>query len=184
MWQDSNKFLISGNPGVGKTTLLLRLNEYLEKKCLINGFYTEEIRHSGQRTGFNISTFQGIELVLASVDLKSKYRVGRYGVSVSNVDEIINHIKNPAAVPKLWLIDEIGKMESFSTIFRSFIEKILGKKTPVIATIAKSAGGWISQIRQRHDVRLLELTYENREQFFHDFIEKFFLSQTQDPTKN
>ncbi|MCK5455357.1 MAG: NTPase, partial [Calditrichia bacterium] len=65
MWQDSTKFLISGNPGVGKTTLLLRLNEYLEKKCLINGFYTEEIRHSGQRTGFNISTFQGIELVLA-----------------------------------------------------------------------------------------------------------------------
>ena len=91
MWQDSNKFLISGNPGVGKTTLLLRLNEYLEKKCLINGFYTGEIRHSGQRTGFNISTFQEIELVLASVDLKSQYRVGRYGVSVSNVDEIINH---------------------------------------------------------------------------------------------
>jgi len=184
LWQVPNKFLITGNPGVGKTTFLLRLNKQLEKNYQINGFYTEEIRHSGQRTGFNISTFQGIEKVLASVDLKSPYRVGRYAVSVSNVDEIINHIKNPANVPNLWLIDEIGKMESFSTIFRSFIEKILAEEMPVIATIAKSAGGWISQIRRLHDVRHLELTHDNREQFFHDFIHNIFVSPTQDPTKN
>jgi len=175
--------MITGNPGVGKTTLLLRLNEYLEEKYLINGFYTEEIRHSGQRTGFNITTFSGIERILASVDMKSRYRVGRYGVSVTNVNEIINDIIQSAIVPEIWLIDEIGKMESFSNLFRFFIEKILEEKTPVITTIAKSAGGWISQIRQRRDVKLLELTVQNREQLFHDFIQKIFLNQVQDTRK-
>jgi len=176
----SDKYLITGNPGIGKTTFLLHLRDYLEKKYRINGFYTEEIRHSGRRTGFKISTFQGFENVLAGVDMKSKYRIGRYGVSVSHVDEIINSIFNPMALPEIWLIDEIGKMESFSTLFRSFIEKIMGDKIPVIATIAKSGGGWISQIRQRNDVRLLDLTYENREQLLSDFIQKISLNQEQD----
>jgi nucleoside-triphosphatase len=172
--------MITGNPGVGKTTFMLHLNEHLKEYYLINGFYTKEIRHSGQRFGFNITTFQGIEKVLASVDMKSQYRVGRYGVSVSNVDDIINYMRDLVDPPEIWLIDEIGKMESFSIVFRSFIKKILEEEIPVIATIAKSAGGWISQIRQRDDITLLELTYQNREQFFYNFIQKNFLNQNSD----
>lgn len=177
MREFTTKYMITGNPGVGKTTFILKLHDYLKNKFCIGGFYTEEIRDGGQRTGFKIATFQGIEKVLTSVDMKSKYRVGRYGVSVSHIDEFIHSIHNPVTYPEIWLIDEIGKMESFSALFRSFIEKIMTEKIPAIATVSKSAGGWISQIRQHADVRLLNLTYENREQLLNDFIQNTFLKQ-------
>ena len=47
------KILLTGPPGVGKTTLIKYLCEQLGN-C--SGFYTEEIREGGKRIGFNIVT--------------------------------------------------------------------------------------------------------------------------------
>jgi len=175
---NSPKFLITGNPGVGKTTLILQLAEYYEKICTVNGFYTREIRQSGRRIGFGIKTFGGVEKILAHVEWASRYRVGRYGISVSNLDEVLQTIQSHPKPPDIWIIDEIGKMESYSQRFQLFIEKVFGENTTVIATIAKSAGGWISTIRQRNDIMLLELEYANRDNFVRNFVSKHFLEFT------
>ena len=50
---------ITGNPGVGKTTLIKKLHDKLSQdvnyKKLLSGFYTEEVRdNSNQRIGFDI----------------------------------------------------------------------------------------------------------------------------------
>ena len=178
----SNNILITGSPGIGKTTLILRLNDYLKDSYHISGFYTREIRRDGIRTGFNITTFSGIEKILASVAMKSQHRVGKYGVSVSNLNEIVNHLSHLADDPDFWLIDEIGKMESFSEHFRSFIEKIFVKSTPVVATISKSAGGWIADIRQHHNARLLDLNYDNRGSLLQDLVQIMLENYNQDST--
>ena len=47
------KLLVTGPPGVGKTTLVTHLCQELEN-CA--GFYTEEIREAGKRSGFDIVT--------------------------------------------------------------------------------------------------------------------------------
>lgn len=166
----TNKFLITGNPGTGKTTLIMQFAQYYGQCCKVNGFYTQEIRRSGHRIGFSIATFQGTEKILAHVDYSSQYRIGRYGVSLSNLNEVIQVIEAHSESPDIWIIDEIGKMESFSDTFKKFIETVLCGMPAVIATIAKSAGGWISLIRNRQDLMLLELNYQNREHFFKNFI--------------
>ncbi|MCG7854436.1 MAG: hypothetical protein MIO88_01145, partial [Methanoregulaceae archaeon] len=70
-----NNLLITGVPGVGKTTFIIRLSEALEEQhpC---GFITREIREAGSRLGFEIVGFDGSRRLLSHVDLTSRYRVG------------------------------------------------------------------------------------------------------------
>src|SRR6266496_2303557 len=60
------RILVTGPPGIGKTTLVRRVVERLHGKRL-TGFYTEELRGRGGRTGFRIVTLDGREARLATV---------------------------------------------------------------------------------------------------------------------
>ncbi|GAB4375483.1 MAG: NTPase [Calditrichia bacterium] len=162
-------FLITGKPGVGKTTFIRKLALNLGDVPYA-GFFTEEIRREGKRLGFRIETFQGLNKILAHVDFHAFYRVSRYGVNLSALEEVITHLQHLSSTPpKLWLIDEIGKMESFSPLFRQFVENLLGSEQGVVASISISGGGWIGQIRNRPDVRIFELTLKNRDTLVHEF---------------
>jgi len=57
------RLLLTGNPGVGKTTLIRALTERLEEVTCA-GFYTEEKRQRGQRVGFRVITLDGQEETL------------------------------------------------------------------------------------------------------------------------
>ena len=54
----SRSILLTGRPGIGKTTVIMRLAESLQQ-LQVKGFYTEEIRESGRRKGFMAATFSG-----------------------------------------------------------------------------------------------------------------------------
>lgn len=77
---------ITGKPGVGKTTLVKRVIERLSLNP--RGFYTEEIRENGERVGFRLRTFDGKETILAHVRFNTPFRVGRYCVSVENLENV------------------------------------------------------------------------------------------------
>ena len=66
--------LFTGRPGVGKTTVIMKLISGLEG---VGGFYTEEIRQRKERKGFRIVTLRGKKGILAHKALKSPYRVGK-----------------------------------------------------------------------------------------------------------
>ena len=53
--------LLTGPPGVGKTTVVRRIVERLPGTVRPAGFYTEEIRFRGERRGFRAVTFDGKE---------------------------------------------------------------------------------------------------------------------------
>jgi nucleoside-triphosphatase THEP1 len=154
---------ITGRPGIGKTTLIHDLFSRLSR-YKIAGFYTSEIREKGVRKGFLISTFNGCEQTLAHEDLTFPHKVGKYSVNLAALEEIVTTLNIQDQSPDLWLIDEIGKMESLSSKFRQFIEQILISADPVIATISISAGGWIEQIRQRAAARVFEVSVINRDE--------------------
>jgi len=61
--------LLTGPPGVGKTTILEEIkNRIKEKEYSIGGIYCPEIRENGRRTGFNIIDISsGRKGILASV---------------------------------------------------------------------------------------------------------------------
>jgi len=158
--RQSVNVLLTGRPGIGKTTLIKKLIE--ASSLSKGGFYTEEVREQAQRVGFSLTTLDGKESVLAHIKIKSPYRVGRYGVDIDTFEAIgVESIRKAISTNELIIIDEIGRMELFSRKFREVVLEAL-KTRRVIATIKKGKGGFIDEIKSRKDVRVLEVNLENR----------------------
>lgn len=154
--------LLTGIPGIGKTTLIRRVAALLGARSL-RGFYTEEIRERGERQGFRLVSFAGMERVIAHVSFPKRHRVGKYGVDVDAVDEAAGELLRANEDAELFLVDEIGKMECLSSRFVSVINEILAGDKPVIATIARKGSGLIADAKARSDSDLWEVTRENRD---------------------
>lgn len=155
--------LITGLPGVGKTTLIREL-----AKCLANyhpaGFYTEEIRDKyGTREGFHLVTLSGRRLVLSHIHHRGPYRVSRYGVDVAGFERLLAELDLRHDQSQLIIIDEIGKMECFSRRFTEDVTALLNSPKILIATIALKGEGFIRQVKDRSDCRLITVTRENRD---------------------
>jgi nucleoside-triphosphatase len=154
--------LLTGRPGVGKTTALMAAVKLLGGSA--GGFYTEEIREKGERTGFNIVTLSGERRVMASKTFKSAHRVGKYGVDVEAIDATaVAAIEDAIKNKDLIVIDEIGKMELFSQGFRDTVIIALDSNKPVIGVIVKNHHEFADRIKDRDDVSLIEVTMENRD---------------------
>lgn len=157
-----NNILLTGVPGIGKTTAITNIASEL-KAYHPSGFYTEEIREAGFRKGFRIITFDGEQATLSHVKVKSRYRVGRYGVNLDGFEETALPPMDLALPAKLFIIDEIGKMECFSKRFIVQMVKLLDSERTVIATIAKRGSGFIGAVKGRKDIQIIEMTLANRE---------------------
>ena len=157
--------LITGLPGSGKTTLFSRLVEKLRHLNPV-GFYTAEIRKHGKRQGFRLNSLDGRTGILAHVDFRTGYRVGKYGVDVAGFEAFIEPL--PLLVPKsaLVMIDEIGKMECLSDAFTKYISDIINSETQLIATIAQKGGGRIADLKKQSNVPLFTLTRDNQDILF------------------
>ena len=157
----SKNILIAGLPGSGKTTLIQKLADELREYGPV-GFYTEEIRSHGARTGFRLTSLDGQKTgTLAHVDIRGPHRVGKYGVDLDGFEQFLGTLLlDPSS--RLVIIDEIGKMECLSAMFRDLVTSLLVADAPVIATIALKAGGFIGEVKHRGDVHLFEITERNR----------------------
>lgn len=60
--------------GIGKTTLIKKIHSALSKTGVeVRGFYTEELRESGQRIGFDVVTLDGNRGLLARVQDSERF---------------------------------------------------------------------------------------------------------------
>ena len=62
-------YLLSGAPGVGKTTIIKQAIDTVKEKT--GGFYTREIRNQGVRQGFEIVTLDEQSAILAHINIHS-----------------------------------------------------------------------------------------------------------------
>ena len=158
------KVLITGYPGVGKTTLIIKLAQALKDKAPIKGFYTEEVREAGQRVGFRLTTFAGQEDWLSHVNIRSPYRVGKYRVNLAGFEHlVVPLLESSQATPTVFIIDEIGKMECFSEKFRKAAINALDAGNVVLGTIAVGGTDFIREIKERKDIKIYEVTVQNRD---------------------
>jgi len=161
--------LITGLPGVGKTTLIKKLSEALKSYHPV-GFYTEEIRAGGERKGFELISLEGKRGLLSHKEIRSPYQVGHYKVDIKGFEDFLGSISffNPST--HLIIIDEIGKMECLSLRFQKILKEILDSQKWVIATIALKGSGLIAEVKERMDVRLFEITKKNRDSLFSEIL--------------
>jgi nucleoside-triphosphatase len=163
----SPKVLITGSPGSGKSTMMLKLIEDLRPRR-VAGLSTPEVRRRGAREGFKmIDLANGVEEVLAMTH-GSGPAVGKYRVNVAGVDEMVRRIRPTLDSADLICIDEIGKMELFSTEFEKFVDHAFSLDKPMIAVVHRS---FVSRYRNRGQV--FSVTRANFEQVRQSILAEF-----------
>jgi nucleoside-triphosphatase len=160
---------LTGNPGIGKTTVLMKTVEVLKSKGLtIGGMVSREVRSHGERVGFevlDIGTNRRGWLARVDHNQNQRPRVGKYRV---NLDDL-NNVGTAALLKSVEdfdvvAIDEVGPMESCSTQFLEAVEKAVESDKIVIGTIhRKMRNELIDKIRAREDAEIFVVTYENRD---------------------
>ena len=168
----NRKILITGPPRCGKSTLISKFIKYytIKKIYTIYGFLTPEVKKSGNRIGFDIvDIFSGDRSQLARVgDFKTKFKLGKYSIFI---DEFENYLETTLLLERktvdLIIIDEIGKMELFSSKFHELIKKLFHSDIPIIATIGQKIQHPVKNyILKIPEVNLFELNRKNQDDIF------------------
>ncbi|MFQ5663436.1 MAG: nucleoside-triphosphatase [Terriglobia bacterium] len=175
--------LLQGKPGVGKTTLVEQVVAELRGptpaeglptpvresglrpaggRLRVAGFTTVEVRDpAGHCLGFRVTTLAGQPGELARIDLRSRVRVGRYGVNLEAFERLVLPELARRDID-LMVIDEIGKMECASGRFRRALEDALDARVNLLATLGIGRLPFFQAVRERPDVELYTLTERNR----------------------
>ena len=168
----SNIFL-TGPPSSGKTTVIKKVLSKLKRKA--TGFHTEEIKKNDKRVGFMMKTLDGKEGLLGHEDIKSSFYIRRYGVSIENIENLAVPSITPQSEDEIIIIDEIGKMECFSGKFCEAALNALDARNVVLGTIAVGGTDFIREIKQRKDIKIYDVTIQNRNVLPENLIEEIEL---------
>jgi len=162
-------YLLTGRPGTGKTSLIKQVAAQMKGKA--GGFYTEEIRTQGVREGFRLVTLDGEEATLAHVNIRSPYRVSKYGVDIDALERVgVPALRRAAQQRGLVVIDEIGKMELFSANFREVVSQMIGGETRILGTIMLNPNPWADAIKRQPQVHLITVTRDNYQKILAELL--------------
>jgi nucleoside-triphosphatase len=165
------KILLTGPPGCGKTTAVANILAGLDREK-VAGFHTQEIRQNNIRKGFRWTRLDGAGGILAHVDIKGRFKVGKYGVDIANFEKNVVPVLDPARLDaRLFVIDEIGKMECFSEKFTAAVRRLFESDRAVLATVAQKGAGLISQIKNYQGTTRFNLTRQNRDETVAEILE-------------
>jgi len=149
--------LLTGQPGTGKTALIKEALARTRVKG--GGFYTEEIRTGGIRQGFRIVTLDGQEATLAHVNISSPYQVSKYKVDIDALNKVgVSALRQALKERDLIVIDEIGKMELLSPLFREAVTEALNSGKKVLGTIMLNPHPFADEIKRHAEVEVLLVT--------------------------
>uniref|UniRef100_A0A4Y0BUB9 AAA+ ATPase domain-containing protein n=1 Tax=Anopheles funestus TaxID=62324 RepID=A0A4Y0BUB9_ANOFN len=174
--------LVTGMPGVGKTTIMRKLSVELRKHNVpVAGFYTEEVRESGDRIGFDVVTFEGQRAPLArtNVSHSNNPTVGRYSVCLDEFERLAIPALDERHAAEITtkgvlLLDEIGRMELKSRTFQERMNAIVKEvdigKLRFIATVPlKSAGiEVIERLKRNKGCQMFHVKPSNRDEMYGD----------------
>ena len=164
----SRVLLLTGLPGVGKTTVVQRAMDQLSDRGFkVGGILTREVRRDKTRIGFEIEDLSTrLKGWLAHVSQPDGPQIGKYRVNLRDLEGVgAKAILSAIVQADIIAIDEIGPMELTSTSFRESVTKAINSEKIVLATIHHGAGGsFTGAIKQKKDVEIIEVTLRNREE--------------------
>lgn len=163
--------LMTGRPGVGKSTLVEQVLQVLPASIRVAGMLSGELREDGRRQGFTVRAIGGASGILASPNLPGEPRFGsklpdgnrRLGLSLRHLEEDVCPKVAGSLPADLVALDEIGPMQVSSSTFRALVHQILDSEVPLLASIALEPHAWLDQLKHDNRLSLLELTPRNRD---------------------
>lgn len=160
-------FLITGGPGIGKTTVVSKTVTALKARGLaVGGMISQEARDCCTRKGFEvIDVATGKNGWLAHVDQKTGPQVGKYHVNLSDLERIgVKAIASATKDCDVVVVDELGPMELFSNKFKQAVQAAMESGKVVLAVVhAKAKDPLIEQAKQSPDAELFTVTVGNRD---------------------
>lgn len=175
--------LITGIPRSGKSTLLKKIFSEHKNK---HGFITNEICEDGERIGFEIENHLGEKSLLAKIDFVTPFKVSKYYVNLTNLDNSIFKLSK-FKDEDLLFIDEIGQMELFSENFKKLVHEYLDSSNISIMTLSKVfSDDFIEQIKKRDDIIIIEISsnIDMTQKYIVDLIDKIIKAKKYVSDKN
>jgi nucleoside-triphosphatase THEP1 len=166
----ATNILLTGPPRSGKSTLIEKVVNKIKRPA--TGFLTRELREENKRVGFLIETIDGKTGLLAHENIKSNCRVGKYRVNLQDLEQIAVPSMLPSSSDQIVVVDEIGKMECFSRLFRETLLRVLSAENQVIGSIAIKGDRFIQSVKNRDDVNLVSITENTRDLALELFLQK------------
>lgn len=163
--------LIQAPPRTGKSTLIDRICSILnEKGYKVGGIVTPEIKEKNRRVGFwVVDLYTGKKEILAHINIKSMFKVSKYGVDINAFDGLaLTAINSAIEKCDLIVIDEIGKMELFSEKFQKVVGKGLNSSKPVVGTMGMVNHPFVRLLKSRSDLKVLTPNRANMEYVYQE----------------
>lgn len=175
------KLLLTGLPGVGKSTIIGNVRNSISD-CM--GILAREQRLSGERVGFTVENQQGqSKPFMRKVNEPSKDSIGipghYYEVDVDVIDTFVVSELERSLDPSysgLTYIDEIGRAQMKSARFVKVVEQLLlHPKKDILATIVYKDDSNSPSLKFKNypHVYLLKITAENRDKISNILISAF-----------
>ena len=166
-----NNVLITGAPGIGKTTLIKHLIRDLAP-VIVRGFYKEAIFENNIIKGYRLVTTELNEQILAHVYFESPEKIENLGVNVDGLNKLVDRELNLNSRAELFTVDEIGRMECLSEQFCRQIREILDSDIPLIASVAQIVTPELQVLKDRKDITLVRVTQKNRNTLWKNILLK------------
>lgn len=153
-FQNSGKkhFLLTGNRGIGKTTLFLKLREKLcdSKHCLVPGITTYVVPQEKVMLRNDLTKEEDVIGIFRNGWMETVSK-GFQVLGVKSVTEAMEDISSEWAT-----IDEIGFLESKEECFKAAIRKMFDEKK-VLGVIRKQDIDFLNELKNREDVYLIDM---------------------------
>ena len=160
-------WLLTGSPGVGKSTIVSRVVLRLKSAgVIVGGCSTAEKRVQGNRVGFEVLNLtDGSRGELASISANLGPRIGRYRVNLADLSAVgAAGLANAAASSEVIVIDEVGPMELVSPEFRKGVRACIDSGKPILAVVhEKLEDDLLAELREKAK-EMITVTVENRDQ--------------------
>ncbi|HXX96303.1 MAG TPA: NTPase [Candidatus Bathyarchaeia archaeon] len=156
--------VLTGAPGVGKTTAVIRVaRELKERGVKVGGIVSREIRTNNTRIGFEfIDLTTNDRSVLASITGNGP-KVGKYFVNVAGCRFAAERLKNAVRNSDIIICDEIGPMELKSREFVDCVKNLLYVNKKVIVVVHQKLQHVVTDEFRDKSGLLINLGLENRD---------------------
>ncbi len=155
--------LITGEPGIGKSTLLLRLFDMLKVNYKVGGIIAKEIRKDNNRIGFEfIELNTDNKMLLASINSKG-IKIGKYYLNLEGCKSASIALLNAINNYDIIICDELGPMELKSNEFRDTARTLLNStKDKIVSIHMRLRDPLIEEYKMKAE-HILIVTKDNRD---------------------